>query len=124
MATILVVEDDDLVRDALSRRLERSGFDVVPVDDGGQAIAVAESLAPDLILMDLGLPTLDGLAATRHLKAHAATRHIPILVLSGHTNAAERAALCAAGADDVDVKPVCGADLLAKIHTLLVRSVG
>lgn len=119
MATILVVEDHELSRDALSRRLERSGFRVVAVDDGEQAVALAHAMAPDLILMDLGLPKLDGLAATRRLKSDTATRHIPIIVLSAHATNADRAVLCAAGADDLDLKPVRSGDLLAKIDALL-----
>jgi CheY-like chemotaxis protein len=117
--TIMVVEDDYLSRDALSRRLERSGYRVVRAVDGEQAIALARSATPDLILMDLGLPVLDGWAATRHLKADSATQRIPIIILSAHVMAEDREAALAAGGDDLDTKPVQFEGLLIKIDALL-----
>src|SRR5712691_12105279 len=90
MATILVVEDNEASRDVLSRRLERRGFQVLPAVTGQEAVAVAHAALPDLILMDLGLPGIDGWEATRQLKAAAATRHIPIIVLSAHAMTGDR----------------------------------
>jgi two-component system cell cycle response regulator DivK len=119
MPTILVAEDHDMSRDALSRRLERSGYRVVPAADGVEAVALARTAHPDLILMDLGLPGLDGWAATRCLKTEAATRGIPIIVLSAHPQ--DRQSAMAAGGDDLDSKPVHFAGLLTKIETLLNR---
>jgi two-component system cell cycle response regulator DivK len=121
METILVVEDDYLSRDALSRRLERSGYHVMRAVDGEQAIAMAHSATPDLILMDLGLPVLDGWQATRRLKADSATRDIPIIIVSAHVQPADRAMVLAAGGDDLDSKPVNFDELLLKIGTLLKR---
>jgi two-component system cell cycle response regulator DivK len=119
MPTILVVEDNELSRDALSRRLERRGYRVVPAVDGVEAVELARSACPDLILMDLGLPRLDGWAATRCLKTEAATRGIPIIVLSAHPQ--DRHTAMAAGGDDLDTKPVHFADLVTKIEALLNR---
>jgi CheY-like chemotaxis protein len=121
METILVVEDDYLSRDALSRRLERSGYQVLRAVDGEQAIAMAHSAPPDLILMDLGLPVLDGWQATKRLKADSATRDIPIIIVSAHVQASDRAMVIAAGGDDLDSKPVNFDGLLIKIGTLLKR---
>jgi two-component system cell cycle response regulator DivK len=119
MPTILVVEDNDLSRDALSRRLERRGYRVVSAVDGIEAVALAQSVSPDLILMDLGLPRLDGWGATRRLKNEAATRGIPIIVLSAHPQ--DRHSAIAAGGDDLDTKPIHFSGLLAKIEALLKR---
>ena len=119
MATILVVEDNELSRDALARRLERRGFDVVLAVDGEQAVAIARERLPDLILMDLGLPLVDGWEATRQLKADHTTRPIPIIVLSAHAMTNDRDNALAAGADDFDSKPVRFQQLLAKILALL-----
>jgi CheY-like chemotaxis protein len=120
-ATIMVVEDNEPSRDALSRRLERRGYGVVTAADGEQAVSVAHSALPDLILMDLGLPKIDGWEATRLLKADAATRHIPIIVLSAHAMTNDREAALAAGGDEFDTKPVRFQQLLQKIETLLAR---
>jgi two-component system, cell cycle response regulator DivK len=121
MPTILVVEDHELSRDALARRLERRGYQVMRAVDGLEAVAIAQSASPHLILMDLGLPQLDGWAATRRLKSEAATRDIPIIVLSAHPQ--DRRAARAAGGDDVDAKPVHFAGLVEKIEALLNRQV-
>jgi CheY-like chemotaxis protein len=123
-ATILVVEDNEASRDALSRRLERHGYRVVLAVDGSQAVSLARTASPDLILMDLGLPVLDGWDATRQLKGDAATRHMPIIVLSAHAMTNDRDLAIAAGADDFDTKPIRFLALLGKIETLLARNVG
>jgi CheY-like chemotaxis protein len=119
MTTILVVEDNELSRDALSRRLERRGYRVLLAVDGEQAIATARAELPDLILMDLGLPRIDGWEATRQLKADAATRWIPIIVLSAHAMTNDRDKALKAGGDDFDTKPVRFEQLLTKIVALL-----
>ena len=122
MATILVVEDNEASRDALARRLQRRGYDVVMAVDGEQAVSVALSAKPDLILMDLGLPVLDGWEATRRLKADALTQHIPIIVLSAHAMTNDRDLALAAGGDDFDTKPVRFEPLIDKIASLLGSS--
>jgi CheY-like chemotaxis protein len=122
MATILVVEDNDASRDALSRRLQRRGYEIVMAIDGQEAVSVARSAKPDLILMDLGLPVIDGWEATRQLKADASTQHIPIIVLSAHAMTNDRDLALAAGGDDFDTKPVRFQPLLDKITTLLARA--
>lgn len=119
MPTILLVEDNEPSRDALRRRLERRGFRVGVAVDGQQAVTAARADLPDLILMDLGLPVIDGWEATRQLKQDAATRHIPIIVLSAHAMIADRDTSLAAGADDFDSKPVRFEQLLAKVERLL-----
>ena len=119
MQTILLVEDHELSRDALSRRLERRGYRVVAALDGEHAVALARASAPDLILMDLGLPRLDGWSVTKHLKAEPSTQHIPVIILSAHAGA-ENAAH-AVGGDDLDTKPVRFERLLTKIEALLQR---
>ena len=119
MHTILLVEDNEPSRDALRRRLERRGFRVGVAVDGQQAVTTARANLPDLILMDLGLPIIDGWEATRQLKQDAATRHIPIIVLSAHAMIADRDTSLAAGADDFDSKPVRFDQLLAKVERLL-----
>jgi two-component system cell cycle response regulator DivK len=123
VVTILVVEDNEASRDALSRRLERHGYHVLLAVDGRQAVSVARASLPDLILMDLGLPVLDGWDATRQLKASAATKHIPIIVLSAHAMTNDRDKALAAGGDDFDTKPVRFQALLAKIEWLLTGKV-
>jgi two-component system cell cycle response regulator DivK len=118
-ATIMVAEDNEPSRDALSRRLERRGYRVLPAVNGAEAVSIARSTLPDLILMDLGLPGIDGWEATRQLKADIATRHIPLIVLSAHAMINDREMALAAGGDDFDTKPVRFEQLLAKIETLL-----
>jgi CheY-like chemotaxis protein len=121
MATILVVEDNEASRDALARRLQRRGYDVVLAVDGQQAVSVAQSAKPDLILMDLGLPIIDGWEATRQLKADASTQHIPIIVLSAHAMTNDRDLALAAGGDEFDTKPIRFQPLIDKITSLLAR---
>lgn len=123
MPTIMVVEDNEYSRDALARRLERRGYRIVLATDGQQAVSVARSAGPDLILMDLGLPIIDGWEATRQLKADAATSHIPIIVLSAHAMTNDRELALAAGGNEFDTKPVRFQGLLEKIETLLKKAV-
>ncbi len=119
MATILVVEDNAMNRDMLLRRLARHGFSLAQAADGRQALAEAAERPPDLILMDLSLPELDGWEATRRLKADPATRHIPVIALTAHAMAGDQQAALAAGCDDYDTKPIEFARLLAKIERWL-----
>jgi len=123
LATIMVVDDNEPSRDALSRRLERRGYRILTAVDGQEAVATGQAELPDLILMDLGLPGIDGWEATRQLKAASMTRHIPIIVLSAHAMTNDRDLALAAGANDFDTKPVRFDQLLGKIDTLL-KTVG
>jgi CheY-like chemotaxis protein len=119
MPKILLVEDNEMNRDMLSRRLVRSGFEVAIAVDGGQGVAMASSEKPDLILMDMSLPVLDGWEATRRVKADAATQAIPVIALTAHAMAEDKEKALAAGCDDFDTKPVELPRLLAKIQALL-----
>jgi CheY-like chemotaxis protein len=121
MPTVLIVEDNEPSREALSRRLERRGYSVVPAIDGEQAVSIARAARPDIILMDLGLPVIDGWEATARLKRGDDTRHIPIIVLSAHAMTSDRDQALAAGGDDFDTKPVQFQRLLEKMDTLLAR---
>jgi CheY-like chemotaxis protein len=121
MPTILIVEDNEPSRDVLARRLERRGYGVVVAVDGQQAVDVARSARPDLILMDLGLPVMDGWEATRQLKGDLSTRHMPIIVLSAHAMTTDRELAIAAGGDEFDTKPLRFPQLLEKIEFLLAR---
>ena len=123
MKTILLVEDNEPSRDALTRRLQRRGFTMTTAVDGQQAVDLARATSPQLILMDLGLPVIDGWEATRQIKAHEATKHIPIIVLSAHAMVADREKALSAGADDFDSKPIRFEQLLEKIEGLLAKSV-
>jgi two-component system cell cycle response regulator DivK len=122
VATIMVVEDNELSRDALARRLARRGYRIVLAVDGAQAIDLAHAERPDVILMDLGLPGVDGWEATRRLKAHPATRRIPIIVLSAHAMTNDRDKALQAGGDEFDTKPVRFQPLVDKIEALLARA--
>jgi CheY-like chemotaxis protein len=119
MPKILVVEDNDMNRDMVSRRLARRGLDVVVAVDGRQGVDMARSEAPDLILMDMSLPEIDGWEATRLLKADEATRAIPIIALTAHAMAGDREKALEAGCDDYDTKPIQFPGLMAKINTHL-----
>lgn len=119
MAKILLVEDNEDNRDMLSRRLMRRGYTVVVAVDGRQGIEMARSEAPDLILMDMSLPEIDGWEATRTLKGAPETRSIPIIGLTAHAMASDREKVLAAGADDYDTKPVELDRLLGKMSALL-----
>ena len=121
MTKILYVEDNDDNVYMLRGRLKRAGFEVAVATDGEQGVAMAASEAPDLILMDLSLPVLDGWEATRRLKEAPATRAIPIIALSAHAMEGDRAKALAAGCDDYDTKPVDLPRLLEKIRTLLAK---
>jgi CheY-like chemotaxis protein len=119
MPRLLLVEDNPDNRDMLSRRLTRRGFDLVFAADGAQAIELAASEAPDLILMDLSLPVIDGWEATRRIKANPATSAIPIIALTAHAMAGDKTRAMEAGCDDYDTKPVDLPRLLGKIAGLL-----
>ena len=121
MITILLVEDNEMNRDMLSRRLVRRGFKVEIATDGGQGVTMAGAVSPDLILMDMSLPVLDGWEATRRIKADSATCHIPVIALTAHAMAGDQEQAHAAGCDDYDTKPVELSRLLAKIETQLAR---
>ncbi len=123
MAKILLVEDNEMNRDMLSRRLQKRGYEVVIAVDGQQGVALVHVEAPDLIVMDMSLPVLDGWEATRQMKAAPATRAIPIIALTAHAMAGDRERAQEAGADDFDTKPVELPRLLEKIETLLNRRV-
>lgn len=119
MAKILLVEDDEMNRDMLSRRLLKRDFEVVIAVDGEQGVEMAYSESPDLILMDMSLPGIDGWTATRRLKSDAATRDIPVIALTAHAMAGDREKAMEAGCDDFDTKPVDLARLLSKMEALL-----
>jgi two-component system cell cycle response regulator DivK len=119
--TILLVEDNEMNRDMLSRRLERKGYRVITAHDGLQGHDMAHSESPDLILMDISLPVMNGWDVTRRLKSHAATRHIPIVALTAHALATDRAKAFEAGCDEYDTKPVDFARLTQKIDGLLAE---
>jgi len=122
-ATILLVEDNPMNRDMLSRRLTKRGYQVVLAGDGGEALEQVRATAPDLVLMDMSLPVLDGWEVTRRLKADPATRGIPVIGLTAHAMAGDRERALAAGADDFDTKPVDLPRLLAAIEAALARAV-
>jgi len=122
MTRILYVEDNDDNVYMLRGRLTRAGFEVAVATDGEQGVAMAVSQAPDLILMDLSLPVLDGWEATRRLKAAPETRAIPVIALSAHAMSGDRAKALAAGCDDYDTKPVDLPRLLDKIRALLAKA--
>jgi CheY-like chemotaxis protein len=119
MPRVLYVEDNEMNRDMLSRRLQRRGFEVLIAGDGEQGVTLAAAEKPDLILMDMSLPVLDGWEATRRIKAAPATRRIPIIGLTAHAMAADRDKCLEAGCDDYDTKPVELGRLLEKIERLL-----
>ena len=119
MAKILIVEDNEMNRDMLSRRLIRRGYQIVMAIDGAEGIATAKAENPDLILMDMSLPVVDGWEATRRLKAEPVTRAIPVIGLTAHAMGGDREKVIAAGCDDYDTKPVELPRLLQKIEALL-----
>jgi CheY-like chemotaxis protein len=119
MPKILLVEDNEMNRDMLSRRLIRKGYEVVMALDGQQAIEMAGSESPDLILMDMSLPVIDGWEATRRVKAADRTRGIPVIALTAHAMAGDREKAIEAGCDDYDTKPIDLPRLLEKITALL-----
>ena len=119
MAKILIVEDNEMNRDMLSRRLIRRGYEVVMAIDGVEGITAAKKEKPDLVLMDMSLPVVDGWEATRRLKAEPLTRAIPVIGLTAHAMAGDREKAIEAGCDDYDTKPVELPRLLQKIEALL-----
>jgi two-component system, cell cycle response regulator DivK len=119
MARILLVEDNEMNRDMLSRRLIRNGYEVSLAIDGQQGVDMALSERPDLILMDMSLPVIDGWEATRRIKANDATRQIPVIALTAHAMAGDREKAMEVGCDDYDTKPVEITRLLGKIAALL-----
>jgi two-component system cell cycle response regulator DivK len=119
MATILLVEDNEMNRDMLSRRLERRGYEVIVAVDGEDGVARAAADRPDLVVMDMSLPGIDGWEATRQLKAAPATSAIPVLALTAHAMAGDRERAFEAGCDEFDTKPVDLPRLLEKIAALL-----
>ena len=119
MRRILLVEDNEMNRDMLSRRLERKGYRVVLAVDGVGGVEMAGAHVPDLVLMDMSLPVLDGWEATRRLKAGPATRHIPVIALTAHAMSGDRERALTAGCDDYDTKPIELPRLLGKIEALL-----
>jgi CheY-like chemotaxis protein len=121
MPKILLVEDNEMNRDMLSRRLEKRGYTVVIAVDGGEGVAKAKAELPDLILMDMSLPVLDGWDATRQVKADAATAGIPVIALTAHAMESDRQKALGAGCDDFDTKPVELPRLLLKIEELLKK---
>lgn len=121
MAKILLVEDDEMNRDMLSRRLIKRGYEVEIATDGQQGVEMARALAPDLILMDMSLPVMNGWTATRTLKDEDATAGIPVIALTAHAMAGDQEKALSAGCDDFDTKPVELSRLLGKIEALLAR---
>ena len=119
MAKILLVEDNEMNRDMLSRRLMRKGFEVVIAVDGEQAVAMAQSEAPALILMDMSLPIFDGWEATRRIKAAPETKSIPVIAFTAHAMSGDREKSLEAGCDDYDTKPIELPRLISKIEALL-----
>jgi two-component system, cell cycle response regulator DivK len=123
MAKILLVEDNEMNRDMLSRRLIRNGHEVSIAIDGQQGVDMALAQVPDLILMDMSLPVIDGWEATRRVRANEATRKIPVIALTAHAMAGDREKAMEAGCDDYDTKPVEITRLLGKIVALLAPKV-
>ncbi|HWK86230.1 MAG TPA: response regulator [Xanthobacteraceae bacterium] len=124
MAKILIVEDNEMNRDMLSRRLARQGFEIAFALDGKQGVEKAESEMPDLILMDMSLPVMNGWEATEKVKSNPATKGIPVIALTAHAMAEDREKCIAAGCNDFDTKPVDLPRLLEKIKTLLAAKAG
>ncbi len=121
MPRLLLVEDNEMNRDMLSRRLQRKGYSVLIAVDGEQGLATAYSEMPDLILMDISLPFIDGYEVTRRLKANPRTKHIPVIALTAHALLTDRDKAMRAGCNDYDTKPVDFSRLTEKIETLLVK---
>ncbi len=119
MATILLIEDNEMNRDMLTRRLQRKGYEIITAIDGNEGITLAHEHLPDLILMDMNLPIIDGWEATRRLKATTETQSIPIIALTAHATSADRDKALDAGCDDYDTKPVDFQRLMGKISNFL-----
>jgi CheY-like chemotaxis protein len=121
MRRVLLVEDNEMNRDMLSRRLQRRGYEVIIAVDGKQGVTVAQSESPDVILMDMSLPVMDGWEATRALKSSLDTKDIPVIALTAHAMSTDRQKAMDAGCDDYDTKPIELTRLLAKIESLIER---
>ncbi len=119
MSKILLVEDNEMNRDMLSRRLKRKGYEVLIAVDGAQGVEITNLETPDLILMDMSLPVMDGWEATRNIKADPATKSIPVIALTAHAMSGDREKALEAGCDDYDTKPIDLSRLLTKIRTFL-----
>jgi CheY-like chemotaxis protein len=119
MSRILLVEDNDFNRDMLSRRLKRRGYEIIDAVDGEQAVRLASSHIPDLILMDINLPGMDGWEATRRIRGHQATASVPIIALTAHAMTGDREKTIGAGCDEYETKPVNFEGLLSKMEALL-----
>jgi CheY-like chemotaxis protein len=119
MAKILIVEDNEMNRDMLSRRLQKKGFDIVMAFDGQHGVNMTNSESPDLILMDMSLPVMDGWDATRKIKSSPKTRSIPVIALTAHAMSGDREKAIEAGCNDYDTKPIDLKRLLEKIEALL-----
>ena len=119
MSRILIVEDNEMNRDMLSRRLARRGYEVLLATDGEEGVSLAAEHRPDIVLMDLSLPVIDGYEATRRIKRNVATARIPVIALTAHAMASDRDQAIAAGCDDYDTKPVDLVRLIGKIEGLL-----
>jgi two-component system, cell cycle response regulator DivK len=119
MPKILLVEDNEMNRDMLSRRLQRRGYEVIVAVDGEEGVARAQADGPDLVLMDMSLPVLDGWQATRQLKSSPETKSIPVIALTAHAMSGDRDRAMEAGCDDFDTKPVDFPRLLSKVEALL-----
>jgi len=124
MNRILLVEDNEMNRDAISRLLERRGFTMITAVDGEEGVAMCRAEVPDLVLMDLGLPGMDGFEATRQIKADPATRAIPVVALTARALTSDREAALQAGCEDYDTKPVDLIRLVGKIRRLLGQEEG
>lgn len=122
MPKILLIEDNEMNRDMLSRRLERRGYEVLMAVDGAKGVEIANSEVPDLILMDMSLPVMDGWEATKNIKASPLTKSIPIIALTAHAMSGDREKALKAGCDDYDTKPIELPRLLSKIQSFLGES--
>ena len=121
MRRVLLVEDNEMNRDMLSRRLQRRGYEVIIALDGQQGVQMAQSRSPDVVLMDMSLPVMDGWEATRTLKSSPETRNIPVIALTAHAMSTDRERAMEAGCDDYDTKPIELTRLIAKIESLIAR---
>jgi two-component system cell cycle response regulator DivK len=119
MSKILIVEDNPKNRDMLSRRLIKRGYEIVMAEDGQEGIDMTTSESPDLILLDMGLPVIDGWGVAKQLKGDGATKHIPIIALTAHAMSGDREKTLEAGCDEYETKPIRLPDLLAKMESLL-----
>ena len=122
MPKVLIVEDNEMNRDMLARRLQRRGFEVVFAVDGAEGVAMSKTERPDIILMDMSLPVMNGWEATRAIKADASTQHMPVIALTAHSMAGDREKAMEAGCDDYDTKPVELPRLLEKMTALGVSA--